>query len=171
MLHLTGGEAVRQRPGAQVINVEAVTATRQRAQRVDRQPSVETAGQTINVVHHRVEALHRHEHDRRQLHFPVTATLPGRQVDAALRGDPCTLERRVTAASILSNCHPVALAEEAALLDEGPTHLASARRQMMDHLRELDLPAVTAALQRFACDTPDTDPQQEVRRDSSPSRA
>jgi DNA-binding MarR family transcriptional regulator len=34
-----------------------------------------------------------------------------------------------------------------------PTHLASVRRHMMDHLSELDLPAVTAALQRFACDT------------------
>ena len=52
-----------------------------------------------------------------------------------------------------------------------PTHLASVRRQMMDHLRELDLPAISAALQRFATDTPDTDPQQEVRRDSSPSKA
>ena len=52
-----------------------------------------------------------------------------------------------------------------------PTHLASVRRQMMDHLRELDLPGVTAALQRFACDTPHSDPQQEVRRDSSPSKA
>jgi DNA-binding MarR family transcriptional regulator len=34
-----------------------------------------------------------------------------------------------------------------------PTHLASVRRHMMDHLGELDLPAVTAALQRFASDT------------------
>jgi DNA-binding MarR family transcriptional regulator len=34
-----------------------------------------------------------------------------------------------------------------------PTHLASVRRHMMDHLSELDLPAVTAALQRFASDT------------------
>jgi DNA-binding MarR family transcriptional regulator len=31
-----------------------------------------------------------------------------------------------------------------------PSHLASVRRHMMDHLSELDLPAVTAALQRFA---------------------
>jgi DNA-binding MarR family transcriptional regulator len=31
-----------------------------------------------------------------------------------------------------------------------PTHLASVRRHMMDHLNALDLPAVTAALQRFA---------------------
>src|SRR3954447_15011153 len=43
-----------------------------------------------------------------------------------------------------------------------PTHLASVRRHMMDHLSELDLPAVTAAVRRFASDTPDTDPQQEV---------
>jgi hypothetical protein len=42
-----------------------------------------------------------------------------------------------------------------------PTHLASVRRHMMDHLRELDLPVVTAALQRFATDTPYADPQQE----------
>jgi DNA-binding MarR family transcriptional regulator len=34
-----------------------------------------------------------------------------------------------------------------------PTHLASVRRHMMDHLSELDLPAATAALQRFASDT------------------
>jgi DNA-binding MarR family transcriptional regulator len=43
-----------------------------------------------------------------------------------------------------------------------PIHLASVRRHMTDHLGELDLPAVTAAVQRFAADTPDTDPQQEV---------
>ena len=42
-----------------------------------------------------------------------------------------------------------------------PTHLASVRRHMMDHLRKLDLPVVTAALQRFATDTPYADPQQE----------
>jgi DNA-binding MarR family transcriptional regulator len=41
-----------------------------------------------------------------------------------------------------------------------PTHLASVRRRMMDHLSELDLPAVTAALQRFASDTPEADPQR-----------
>jgi DNA-binding MarR family transcriptional regulator len=35
-----------------------------------------------------------------------------------------------------------------------PTHLASVRRQMMDHLGELDLPAVTGALKGFASDTP-----------------
>jgi hypothetical protein len=34
-----------------------------------------------------------------------------------------------------------------------PTHLATVRRHMMDDLSELDLPAVTAALQRFASDT------------------
>jgi hypothetical protein len=32
---------------------------------------------------------------------------------------------------------------------------------MMDHLSELDLQAVTAALQRFASDTPCADPQQD----------
>ena len=30
----------------------------------------------------------------------------------------------------------------------------------MDHLGELDLPAVTAAVQRFASGTPSADPQQ-----------
>ncbi len=34
-----------------------------------------------------------------------------------------------------------------------PTHLASVRRHMMDHLSEFDLPVATAALQRFASDT------------------
>jgi DNA-binding MarR family transcriptional regulator len=43
-----------------------------------------------------------------------------------------------------------------------PAHLASVRRHMMDHLRGLDLPAVTAAVQRFASGTPHTGPQQEV---------
>jgi DNA-binding MarR family transcriptional regulator len=43
-----------------------------------------------------------------------------------------------------------------------PTHLASVRRHVMDHLSELDLPAVTAAVRQFASDTPETDPQQEV---------
>src|SRR5437016_11074165 len=43
-----------------------------------------------------------------------------------------------------------------------PAHLASVRRHMMNHLGELDLPGVTAAVQRFASDTPYTDPQQEV---------
>jgi DNA-binding MarR family transcriptional regulator len=43
-----------------------------------------------------------------------------------------------------------------------PTHLASVRRQIMDHLAELDLPVVTAALQQFAADAPTANPQQEV---------
>ncbi|HYZ56498.1 MAG TPA: MarR family transcriptional regulator [Streptosporangiaceae bacterium] len=34
-----------------------------------------------------------------------------------------------------------------------PTHLASARRHMFDHLHGLDLPALTAAVQRFATGT------------------
>jgi len=33
---------------------------------------------------------------------------------------------------------------------------------MMDHLSELDLPAVTAAVRRFASDTPCAGLQQEV---------
>jgi DNA-binding MarR family transcriptional regulator len=43
-----------------------------------------------------------------------------------------------------------------------PTHLASVRRRMMDHIRELDLPVVTAALRRFASNTTDADPRQGV---------
>jgi DNA-binding MarR family transcriptional regulator len=52
-----------------------------------------------------------------------------------------------------------------------PTHLASVRRHMMDHLGELDLPVVTAALQRFASGAPYTDPQQEAWRDIIPGNA
>ena len=43
-----------------------------------------------------------------------------------------------------------------------PTHLASVRRHMMDHLSEIDLPGVTAAVQRFAFGTPCAGPQREV---------
>lgn len=39
-----------------------------------------------------------------------------------------------------------------------PTHLASMRRHVLDHLQALDLPALTAALQRLATDTPHTEP-------------
>jgi DNA-binding MarR family transcriptional regulator len=35
-----------------------------------------------------------------------------------------------------------------------PTHLASARRHLFDHLGEVDLPAVTAALQQMGGDGP-----------------
>src|SRR6266487_474213 len=52
-----------------------------------------------------------------------------------------------------------------------PTHLASVRRHMMAHLSEIDLPGVTAAVQRFASDTPCAGPRQEVRRDISPGHA
>jgi DNA-binding MarR family transcriptional regulator len=51
------------------------------------------------------------------------------------------------------------------------THLASVRRHMMDYLSELDLPVVTAALQRFASDIPCADPPQEAQRDISPGNA
>jgi DNA-binding MarR family transcriptional regulator len=33
-----------------------------------------------------------------------------------------------------------------------PTHLASVRRHVMDHLVDVDLPAVTAAVSQFACE-------------------
>ena len=39
-----------------------------------------------------------------------------------------------------------------------PIHLASMRRHVLDHLQALDLPALTAALQRFATDAPHTAP-------------
>jgi DNA-binding MarR family transcriptional regulator len=35
-----------------------------------------------------------------------------------------------------------------------PTHLASVRRHILDHLQALDIPALTAALQHFAAETP-----------------
>src|SRR5438094_8901971 len=41
-----------------------------------------------------------------------------------------------------------------------PTHLASVRRHVIDHVQSLDLPAVTAALQRFA-----DEPQLAVQQD------
>jgi len=44
-----------------------------------------------------------------------------------------------------------------------PTHLASVRRHMMAHVKELDLPAVTTALRHFGSDTPCADPQLECR--------
>ncbi len=39
-----------------------------------------------------------------------------------------------------------------------PTHLASMRRHVLDHLQGLDLPALAAALQRFAAGMPYTEP-------------
>lgn len=39
-----------------------------------------------------------------------------------------------------------------------PAHLAIMRRHVLDHLQAADLPALTAALQRFATDAPHTDP-------------
>jgi DNA-binding MarR family transcriptional regulator len=41
-----------------------------------------------------------------------------------------------------------------------PTHLASVRRHMVDHVNDLDLPAVTTALRSFASDSA----RAEVRR-------
>jgi DNA-binding MarR family transcriptional regulator len=49
-----------------------------------------------------------------------------------------------------------------------PTHLASVRRHMMDHLSELDIPALTAALRRFASDTPYPGPQRGSTDPSGP---
>ena len=39
-----------------------------------------------------------------------------------------------------------------------PTHLASMRRHVLDHLQGLDLPALAAALQRFSAGMPSTEP-------------
>jgi hypothetical protein len=73
-----------------------VTAAYERLQRVDRDPLVEAAGQSVGVVHHRGEVLHRDEHDRPEVHPAIAGTLSGRQVNAAVRGNPRSLERRVT---------------------------------------------------------------------------
>jgi DNA-binding MarR family transcriptional regulator len=43
-----------------------------------------------------------------------------------------------------------------------PTHLASVRRRVMDHLSELDLPAVTAALRHLGSGAPSIRSHQEV---------
>jgi DNA-binding MarR family transcriptional regulator len=42
-----------------------------------------------------------------------------------------------------------------------PTHLASVRRHVFDHLNDADSPAFTAALQRFAADTQRAEVQRE----------
>jgi DNA-binding MarR family transcriptional regulator len=44
-----------------------------------------------------------------------------------------------------------------------PTHLASVRRHVIDHVQSLDLPTVTAALQRFA-DEPQLAVQQDLMK-------
>jgi hypothetical protein len=44
-----------------------------------------------------------------------------------------------------------------------PTHLASVRRHMIDHLHDLDLPALTAAVQRFATGTHCASTEDEPR--------
>jgi DNA-binding MarR family transcriptional regulator len=41
-----------------------------------------------------------------------------------------------------------------------PTHLASVRRHVLDHLQAIDLPALTAALQRIAAETPYPQPHR-----------
>ena len=42
-----------------------------------------------------------------------------------------------------------------------PTHLASVRRHVLDHLQALDLPALTAALQRIAAEMPCSQPHRQ----------
>lgn len=42
-----------------------------------------------------------------------------------------------------------------------PTHLASVRRHLLDHLQALDLPALTAALQRIAAEMPCAQPHRQ----------
>jgi DNA-binding MarR family transcriptional regulator len=46
-----------------------------------------------------------------------------------------------------------------------PTHLASVRRHVIDHVRTADLPAFTAALQRFAADARWAEMQLESQRE------
>ena len=49
-----------------------------------------------------------------------------------------------------------------------PTHLASVRRHMFDHLNDLDVPAFATALQRFAADTHCAQVQRERDPQASP---
>jgi DNA-binding MarR family transcriptional regulator len=42
-----------------------------------------------------------------------------------------------------------------------PTHLASVRRHVLDHLQALDLPALTAALQHIAAEMPCPQPHRQ----------
>ena len=42
-----------------------------------------------------------------------------------------------------------------------PTHLASVRRHVFDHLNDVDVPAFATALQRFAADTQSAEVQRE----------
>jgi DNA-binding MarR family transcriptional regulator len=59
--------------------------------------------------------------------------------------------------------------ENAVLTDAGllrlrqawPTHLASVRRHVLDHLQALDLPALTAALQRIGAEMPCPQPHRQ----------
>jgi DNA-binding MarR family transcriptional regulator len=46
------------------------------------------------------------------------------------------------------------------LRDAWPTHLASVRRRVFDHLQVVDLPTVTSALQSMAADPPGTGPHR-----------
>jgi DNA-binding MarR family transcriptional regulator len=39
-----------------------------------------------------------------------------------------------------------------------PAHLASVRRHLLDHVEGLDLPRITAAIERFAADAPEAPP-------------
>jgi DNA-binding MarR family transcriptional regulator len=69
------------------------------------------------------------------------------------------LERRGMAQRV--RCSSDARGWEAVLTDTGferlqqawPTHLASVRRHVIDHIQGLDLPTLTAALRRFAVET------------------
>src|SRR5947199_142282 len=49
-----------------------------------------------------------------------------------------------------------------------PTHLASVRRHVFDHLDDIDVPAFAAALQRFAADTQCAEVQRERDPQASP---
>lgn len=75
-------------------------------------------------------------------------------------------------------CSSDARGWEAVLTDAGferlrqawPTHLASARRHVIDHVQGLDLPALTAALQRFAADAQSGAAQQDPDELPCPGR-
>jgi hypothetical protein len=42
-----------------------------------------------------------------------------------------------------------------------PAHLASVRRHILDHLQAFDIPALAAALQRLAAETPYPQPHRQ----------
>ena len=80
----------------------------------------------------------------------MTRVVDRLQGQGLVRREPCPADRRGWNAVLTD-------AGLDRLRQAWPTHLASARRHVFDHLREADLPAFTAALRRFAADVPCTE--------------